>query len=120
VASFTFPRLLAYGDGGFRFSDGRREGSVRVINGEVAAWAATSVRDLKPEDFDAFFAAEPRPDFVLLGTGARIAPAPEEVRARFRAAAFGLEVMDTPAASRVYSTLLNEGRRFAAALIAVG
>lgn len=119
MATFTFPRLLAYGDGGFRFSDGRREGSVSVINGEVAVWRAATVGALEPEDFDAFFAADPRPDFVLLGTGRRIAPAPEAVRARFRAAAFGLEVMDTPAASRVYSTLLNEGRRFAAALIAI-
>lgn len=119
MATFTFPRLLAYGDGGFRFSDGRREGSVSVINGAVEPWRAPAVAELTPEDFDAFFVAEPRPDFVLLGAGPRIAPAPEAVRTRFRAAAFGLEVMDTPAAARVYATLLNEGRRFAAALIAV-
>jgi uncharacterized protein len=119
MGMFVFPRLLAYGDGGFRFSDGRREGSVTVINGVVAAWSAASLGDLVQGDFDAILAADPRPDFVLLGTGARIGPAPEAVRARFRAEGLGLEVMDTPAACRVYATLLNEGRRFAAALIAV-
>ncbi len=119
MATFTFPRLLAYGDGGFRFSDGRREGSVTVINGLVEPWSVSAPADLTPESFDPIFAADPRPDFVLLGMGARVAHAPEAVRARFRAAAFGLEVVDTPAAARTYSTLLNEGRRFAAALIAV-
>lgn len=116
---FAFPRLAAYGDGGFRFADGRREGSVTVINGEVSAWSVVQLDAAVPDDFDAVFAAEPRPDFLLLGSGARLAPAPEPVRDRFRAEGLGLELMDTPAACRVYATLLGEGRRFAAALIAV-
>jgi uncharacterized protein len=119
VAFFAFPRLTAYGDGGFRFADGRREGSVTVINGEVAAWPLTRLEMAGAADFAAVFAASPRPDFLLLGSGAKLAAAPEDVRERFRAEGIGLEVMDTPAACRVYATLLNEGRRFAAALIAV-
>ncbi len=116
---FAFPRLLAYGDGGFRFADGRREGSVTVINGVVAPWAVGRLDAASPEDFAAMLAADPQPDFLLLGAGPRIARAPDAVRTRFRAAGMGLEVMDTPAACRVYATLAGEGRRFAAALIAV-
>ncbi len=119
MAFIAFPRLLAYGDGGFRFTDGRHEGSVTVINGVVGAWSTTAVSDISPGDFEPMLAADPRPDFVLLGTGKRIAPAPAAVRDWMRAQGLGLEVMDTPAACRVYSTLVGEGRRFAAALIAV-
>jgi uncharacterized protein len=119
MALFSFPRLLAYGDGGFRFADGRRDGSVTVINGTVAGWPVRSLVDAEPSDFDAVLAADPRPDFLLLGAGARIAAAPEAVRERLRGAGVGLEVMDTPTACRVYASLLIEGRRFAAALIAV-
>lgn len=120
MALIAFPRLLAYGDNGFRFSDGRREGSVMVINGAIAAWARTALRDVTAADFDPVFAADPRPDFLLLGVGGRVGAASAEVRERFLAEGIGLELMDTPAACRVYSTLVGEGRRFAAALIAVG
>ena len=115
----AFPSLLAYGDGGFRFADGRREGSVLVVGDAVAAWSLTRLEDAAPADFDAVFAADPRPDFLLLGAGPRMARAPEPVRDRFRAEGVGLEVMDTGAACRLYATLMGEGRRFAAALIAV-
>jgi uncharacterized protein len=119
VAFFAFPRLIAYGDGGFRFADERREGSVTVVNGALAAWSVARLEDAVPADFDLVFAADPRPDFVLLGAGPRMAVTPEAVRERFRDEGVGLEVMATPAACRVYATLLGEGRRFAAALIAV-
>ena len=119
MAFIAFPRLLAYGDGGFRFTDGRHEGSVTVINGVIGAWRAAALSDVAPADFEAMLAADPRPDFVLLGTGKRIAPAPAEVRGWLREQGLGLEVMDTPAACRVYATLVSESRRFAAALIAV-
>jgi uncharacterized protein len=115
----AFPRLLAYGDDGFRFSDGRRGGSVMVVNGVVGAWPRRALGEVTAADFDPVFSADPRPDFLLLGVGSRVGPAPADIRERFRAEGLGLEVMDTPAACRVYTTLVGEGRRFAAALIAV-
>ncbi|MFA5600954.1 MAG: Mth938-like domain-containing protein, partial [Phenylobacterium sp.] len=44
---------------------------------------------------------------------------PREVREAVRAAGLGLEFMDTPSAARTYNVLTSEGRRVAAALIAV-
>jgi uncharacterized protein len=41
------------------------------------------------------------------------------VREALAAARVGLEVMDTPQACRLYNVLAQEGRRIAAALIAV-
>lgn len=58
-------------------------------------------------------------EFVLLGTGARNALPSREVRDGLRQAGIGLEFMDTPTAARIYNLLTSEGRRIAAALIAI-
>jgi uncharacterized protein len=44
---------------------------------------------------------------------------PKAIRAALQLAGIGLEFMDTPAAARLYNILTAEGRRVAAALIAV-
>ncbi|MGD2134227.1 MAG: MTH938/NDUFAF3 family protein [Maricaulaceae bacterium] len=113
------PRLTAYGEGGFRFADGRREGSVLIIDEKVEAWPPARLSEVEPAHFDPVFAAETPFEFVLFGVGDKLAQPPEEVRERFARATLGLEIMDTGAACRVYASLLAEGRRFAAALIAV-
>ena len=59
-------------------------------------------------------------EFVLLGAGPRHGPAAASRCARrLRAAGIGLEFMDTAAACKLYNVLAAEGRRVAAALIAV-
>ncbi len=112
-------RLDAYGDGGFRIAGVRHDGSVLIINGVAQPWPVLALADAAPDAFDRVFAADPAPDLVLLGTGARLIPPREALLARFRDAAMGLEFMDTGAACRVYATLAADGRRVAAALIAV-
>jgi uncharacterized protein len=51
--------------------------------------------------------------------GARNALPPRAVREALGRAGLGLEFMDTPAAARLYNVLTAEGRRLAAALIAI-
>jgi uncharacterized protein len=51
--------------------------------------------------------------------GARNALPPRDVREALQLAGIGLEFMDTPAAAKLYNVLTSEGRRLAAALIAV-
>ena len=58
-------------------------------------------------------------EFLLLGIGPKAAPPPPEVRKALQAAGMGLEVMDTATAARLYNVLAAEGRRLAAALIAI-
>ncbi len=58
-------------------------------------------------------------EFVLLGTGAVQALPPRGLRETLRAAGIGLEFMSTESAARTYNVLVTEGRRIAAALIAV-
>ncbi len=112
-------RLDAYGDGGFRIDGVRHDGSVLIIDGVVQRWGAAAMPDVTPAHFDPVFAADAAPDLVLFGTGARLTPPSAAVAARFRDAAVGLEFMDTGAACRAYATLGADGRRVAAALIAV-
>jgi len=58
-------------------------------------------------------------ELLLFGQGARMAPVPPALRQGLREAGIGLEPMDTGAACRTYNVLAAEGRRIAAALIAV-
>ena len=58
-------------------------------------------------------------ELLVLGMGASNALPPREVRQAFLTAGLGLEFLDTPAAARLYNLLTSEGRRVAAALIAV-
>lgn len=114
------PAIEAFGGGGFRIDGRRFEGSVLILDDEVRPWPPASLSELSPEHFEPVLAAGPAAvEFVLLGLGPAMTPPPRPVRERLQAARMGLEVMDTPEACRLYNVLAQEGRRIAAALIAV-
>lgn len=109
----------AYGNGGFRFADMSHRGSILVLPDGVTAWPPISASDLTGQDFEPVFASQGEIELLLLGTGLDIVPVPETLRWRFREARIGFDVMQTGAAARTYNILATEGRRVAAALIAV-
>ena len=114
------PSIDAYGEGGFRLSGERREGSVLILSDEPRTWEVASLADLTVDSLAPVLeAGRAQVEFLLLGLGARNALPPREVRDALREAGIGLEFMDTPAAARLYNVLVSEGRRLAAALIAV-
>ena len=114
------PAIEAYGGGGFRVGGQRFDGSILILDDVVSLWPPASLAELTPAHFDAALAAGPAVvEFVLLGVGPVMAPPPRAVREALAAAQVGLEVMDTAAACRLYNVLAREGRRLAAALIAV-
>jgi len=114
------PSIDAYGAGGFRLAGVWREGSLLILNDEPHRWPVTSMDELTPAAFDEVIAAGLSVvEFVLLGTGAKQALPPRAVREALSAAGMGLEFMSTEAAARTYNVLASEGRRMAAALIAV-
>jgi uncharacterized protein len=114
------PSIDAYGDGGFRLDGERHEGSLLILADEARPWPVRRLSDLTLADLEPVLAAgRAEVEFVLLGSGARNALPPREVRDGLRAAGIGLEFMDTPAAARLYNVLTADGRRLAAALIAV-
>jgi uncharacterized protein len=114
------PGVEAYGEGGFRVAGERFEGSILIIDDTVSLWPVAALKALTPNDFAAVIAADRAVvEFVLLGTGTTVSPAPRPVREALQAQGIGLEVMSTPEACRLYNVLATEGRRVACALIAV-
>ena len=114
------PTIDAYGGGGFRLAGARHEGSVLILGDEARAWAVPEIGQLSLAALAPVLeAGSAEVEFLLLGTGVRNAMPPRDVREGLRAAGIGLEFMDTAGAARLYNLLTSEGRRLAAALIAV-
>ncbi|MCX7341429.1 MAG: MTH938/NDUFAF3 family protein [Hyphomicrobiales bacterium] len=109
----------AYGAGGFRFAEMSHKGSILMLPSGVMAWAATDNQPWLASLFLDVFAEADKIDLLLLGTGLNLRPLPEALCWRFRELKIGLELMTTPPAARTYNILVAEGRKVAAALIAV-
>lgn len=112
--------IEAYGSGGFKFAGMSHRGSILVLPTGVHAWAVE-----RPEDIDAASLApllalpKAAVDLLLVGTGLELVPLQAALRAQLRAAGIRSDPMATGAAARTYNVLLGEGRRMAAALLAV-
>jgi uncharacterized protein len=114
------PAVDAYGAGGFRVTGERHDGSILILDDQVHAWPVRSLAELEPHHFHPVIAAGlDVVELVLLGTGVETMIAPRPVREAMAAAGFGLEVMNTPEACRLYNVLASDGRRVAACLLAV-
>ncbi|MDX7953264.1 Mth938-like domain-containing protein [Lichenihabitans sp. Uapishka_5] len=111
----------AYGSGGFKFAGMSHRGSILALPTGVHAFAATCFAEITAETLAPLLAL-PRGavDLLLVGTGPDLVPLAEPLRAQLRAAGIRSDPMATGAAARTYNVLLGEGRRVAAALVAVG
>jgi uncharacterized protein len=114
------PSIDSYGGGGFRLSGAWHEGSVLIVADEPRDWPVTRLAEVNRQTLSPVFeAGRAEVEFLLLGVGATNALPPRELREGLLAAGMGLEFMDTPSAAKLYNVLTSEGRRVAAALIAV-
>ena len=113
--------IEAYGEGGFRISGQRIEGSVIVFPDKVIAWATATAGEMSADHLQAVSAAGQAGsvELLLIGTGARMTLIDRTLRQTLRADGVVIEAMDTGAACRTYNVLMAEGRRVAAALIAI-
>ena len=108
--------INSYGDGGFRISGRRYEGSVLVLFDRVVPINVLRINDLTPQFVDEF--KGPAPQILLVGCGDSMGLVPNDVTVALRDRGVVVEPMDTGAACRTYNVLLTEGRRAAALLIA--
>jgi uncharacterized protein len=119
-AHFPQPAPIeAYGNGGFRFAGMSHKGSILCLPSGIWAWPVARLADIEPEILAGEIAASEQVSLLLLGTGASLAPAPRALREALDVRGLAVDPMDTGAAARTYNILLAEGRRVAAALIAV-
>jgi uncharacterized protein len=105
------PPIDAYGGGGFRFAGISHKGSILILPSGVYDWDR--------RDFAPVFIERDRIEFLLLGTGKKMLRPEPSVRETFASHGLALDFMNTGSAVRTWNVLLAEGRRVAAALIAV-
>jgi uncharacterized protein len=114
--------VTAHGHGAFAFAGMRHAGSILATPKGVRAIEAGSVDDLEKGALSALIvecAENPGSiEFLIVGTGERMAPIPKALRAALTRAGLRFEAMATGPALRVYNIMQSEGRRVAAALIA--
>jgi uncharacterized protein len=109
----------AYGGGGFRFADLSHRGSLLCLPSGMWAWPCRTAADFDEAAFSRVIAEADEIDLLLVGAGADIAALRAPVRDALRAHAVTVEVMATGSAARTWNVLVGEGRRVAAALLAV-
>jgi uncharacterized protein len=113
-------RLIeAYGDMGFRLTDGRHEGSLLLMPGKVEKLAAASHEDFCAATFAPVFEMGEDISILIIGTGERQHFLAPEMQKLFIEKKLAVEVMDSRAACRTYNVLRTDGRPVAAAIIAL-
>ncbi len=111
--------INSYGDGGFRVSGTKFEGSVVILPEETVQWQVDHMDDLTVDSLRAVTDNEQSIEILLIGCGASMAFIEDDLRAELKQRGIVIDAMDTGAAVRTYNVLLLEGRHVAAALIAV-
>jgi uncharacterized protein len=114
--------IEAYGAGGFRFAGLSHVGSILATPKGVSSVAAASLNDLDASVLARLFAElDETPglvEFVIVGSGAKMAAFPRPLAEELRARGVKFEVMATGPAIRVYNVMIDEGRRVATLLMA--
>jgi uncharacterized protein len=113
------PRLVPIDGYGFRFGGLSHRGSLLCLPNGIWAWPAISTADITEASLEPVFAEASGIGIFLLGCGREPWIMPDALFERFRAWKINVEVVRTGTAVSTYNILLGEGRRIAAALIAV-
>ncbi|MZR30839.1 Mth938-like domain-containing protein [Sneathiella litorea] len=111
--------INSYGDGGFRVSGVRYEGSVLVLPEKTENWSLTDIGALSLDSLDTLIENSDEIDILLIGCGGGMVFIEEDIRNSLREKGIVIDAMSTGAAVRTYNVLLLERRRVAAAMIAV-
>jgi len=108
-----------YGQGGFRFAGMSHRGSLLIVPSGIYAWPATTPQEITAQALARVFAEAGEIDLLMIGSGrdpVALAPA---LRERCKQAKISVDIQPTGGAASTYNVLLDEGRRVAAALLAV-
>lgn len=100
---------------GFRVDDGVYEGLL-ITPERADGWVPPPIAMLTEADLAPVLGLEPRPEFLLLGTGAALIRPPRALVEALAARGIGVEAMDSRAAARAWGVLRAELRWIAGAL----
>lgn len=108
-----------YGGGGFSIAKQPYEGSQLVSMRKTTGWAVTHSDDITFESLKPLIETENPPELILFGLGETPTTHLPEIRTQLHALNIKMDVMSTAAACRTWNILLTEGRRAAAAILAI-
>jgi uncharacterized protein len=109
----------SYGRGGFRFAGMSHRGSLLCLPSGIYAWPVDEPAGITMETLGPVLAEADRIGLLLIGTGRSRWPLPVELLSAFARHKISAETSQTGQAANTYNILLDEGRKVAAALIAV-
>ncbi|MCF8474458.1 MAG: Mth938-like domain-containing protein [Emcibacter sp.] len=119
VTSQSGTAITSYGDGGFRLGEIRCLGSILITPKGYYPWDVTDVSSITLESLGNITNQAENIDILLVGTGEKMVFLSKELRSALLSAHISVDVMGTGAAARTYNVLLAEGRKVAAAIIAI-
>lgn len=108
-----------YGQGGFRFAGMSHRGSLLIVPSGIYAWNVFTPQEITEHSLTRVFAEAGEIDLLMIGSGRDPAVLVPALRERCKEAKISLDVQPTGGAASTYNVLLDEGRRVAAALIAI-
>jgi len=108
-----------YGPGTFKVAGGEVTGSMLIRAERFDPWPVDDLQTIDAAGREPLTALAGEIDVLILGTGATLAAPAPELRRELRAVGIGVEIMNTPAACRTFNILVAEGRRVAAAMVAM-
>jgi len=94
-------------------------GSILALPSGIWAWPPQTPGEIDERSLTRVFSEKDEIDFLLIGCGREPVLLSEPVRRRLKHAGLSFDVMPTGPATSTYNVLLSEGRRIAAALMAV-
>ncbi len=111
--------IQSYGIGRFKVSQIAYEGSIIVLPSKTLPWGVKALEDIGFQNLDPVLKEDPAVDILLIGCGKSMQLLPRVFLERWREQGTAVDAMDTGAACRTYNILSAEGRRVAAAVIAL-
>ena len=112
--------VASYRGGAFNISGTRHAGSIILLRDRVLPWGVADLAAIDASGLAEVVAGSgPAVELLLIGCGPRLVPVVPVLRQALKARGIAVEPMDTGAACRTFNVMLAEGRRVAAALIAV-
>ncbi|MBB5986985.1 Mth938-like domain-containing protein [Sphingobium lignivorans] len=112
------PVITGFAGRGFRVGERVFSGGLLIDPSGVAAWDAPAHPDLLDVAMlGQWLDIDPAPEFLLLGTGARLVQPPRAFVRALEATGIGVEAMDSRAAARAWGVLRQEERQIVGALM---
>ncbi|PHR20918.1 MAG: hypothetical protein COA41_03375 [Sphingopyxis sp.] len=104
------PVVTGFTPQGYKVGDQRFEQGLLISPEQALGWTGAGLDRLDLGEILSNLNLSPKPEFILLGSGASMLQPPAAFRREVEAAGMGLEVMDSRAAARTWGVLRAEER----------